>query len=379
VPSSGVLARTDPALPGGNNAPVKIVAAMPNHLGSGYHRALVPLRAISVRGHGVDLAVLGDANPLAGADILYLPIAQRATMFAFAEDFQARGGRVVYEFDDDYRATPRSNPVTALPAFEESVAMMNRIMQVADVVVTATPVLADAYRDLNPRMFVCRNSIDPQEAACFFGLGEPPDDGTLRIGWGGSTSHAEDIGLVVEPVTRILEERQHARFVLVGADFRRLFPGHVRARVEFAGHSWYVNDDGTGREFCAPGEVWPSVRYLHLLAAQRLHAAIAPLIDDRFNRAKSDLKLLEYAALGIPAIASDVTPYGAYVRERGGAGAVVLARTAGDWFDALSRLLDDPAERGRLRRANRDNVLRRHLVYHHVDRWEQALHAALGR
>jgi len=96
----------------------------------------------------------------------------------------------VYEFDDDYRATPRSNPVTAMPEFAQSIAMMNRIMSLADVVVTSTPVLAEAYRDLNDRIFVCRNTIDPLEAASFFGLGEPEDDGTLRIGWGGSQSHA---------------------------------------------------------------------------------------------------------------------------------------------------------------------------------------------
>lgn len=351
---------------------------MPNHLGSGYHRALVPLRAISVRGHAVELVVLGDARALDGADVLYLPLAQRPRIHAFAVEFQARGGRVVYEFDDDYRAVPPSNPVTAMPGFADSIALMNRIMSIADVVVTSTPVLAEAYRDLNDRIFVCRNSIDPLEAANFFGLGEPPDDGTLRVGWGGGESHAADIALAVAPLTHVLERLSNVRLVLVGADFRRLFPAHVREHIIYAGHTWYVNEDGTGREFCAPGELWPVVRYWHLLAAQRLHVGIAPLTDDPFNRGKSDLKLLEYGALGIPAIASDAGPYGEYVRERGGAGAVRLAETAGDWVQALTELLTVPAERERLRRANRANVLSRHLVYHQVDAWEQALRAAIA-
>ena len=42
--------------------------------------------------------------------------------------------------------------------------------------------------------------------------------------------------------------------------------------------------------------------------------AVAPLHDTAFNRCKSDLKFLEYAALGLPGIYSDVVPYKHAVR-----------------------------------------------------------------
>src|SRR5574337_897705 len=56
-------------------------------------------------------------------------------------------------------------------------------------------------------------------------------------------------------------------------------------------------------------------------------AALAPLAPNEFNRCKSNLKLLEAGAKGIPLLASDVAPYrsGADVR------CAMLASNAGEW------------------------------------------------
>ena len=50
-------------------------------------------------------------------------------------------------------------------------------------------------------------------------------------------------------------------------------------------------------------------RYPARLAAMELDIAVAPLTDHPFNRAKSSLKLLEYGALALPVVASDLEPY----------------------------------------------------------------------
>ena len=50
-------------------------------------------------------------------------------------------------------------------------------------------------------------------------------------------------------------------------------------------------------------------RYPARLAAMELDIAVAPLVDHPFNRAKSALKVLEYGALALPVVASDLEPY----------------------------------------------------------------------
>jgi O-antigen biosynthesis protein len=358
---------------------VKIVVALPNHHGSGYHRALVPLRALAARGHGVTLSIgLSDPAQLDGADVFYLPIAQNERMYTIAAAHQAAGGRVVYELDDDYRGTPLSNPGARFPGFAERVAWMNRMIAMADGVVVATPTLAAAYSDLNEQIFVCRNTMDPVDTACFYGLGEPPPDGEIRIGWAGSESHGNDVASVVEPLTHVFDAYPNVRLMIVGADFRRLFPARYRSRVVFLGHTFYVGEDGMVREFCFPGEVWPVIRYYQSLASLRLHIGLAPLTNNDFNRSKSYLKVIEYGALGIPAIASDVGPYQEYAERDGGQGAIFRARDTADWERMMGELIESATTRERLRRANRENVLHNHLVYHQVDAWEQALEAVVA-
>ena len=358
---------------------MKIVVALANHHGSGYHRALVPLRALAARGYNVTLSIgLSDPAQLEGADVFYLPIAQNERMYDIASAHRAAGGRVVYEIDDDYRATPLSNPGARFPGFAERVAWMNRLMALADGVIVATPTLAAAYSDLNEQIFVCRNTIDPADTAPFFGLGEPPDDGEIRIGWAGSESHGLDVAEIVGPLTRIFDAYANVRLLIVGADFRRLFPMRYRQRIAFLGHTFYVGENGLVREFCYPGEVWPVIRYYQVLASLRLHIGLAPLTENPFNDAKSSLKVLEYGALGIPTIASAVGPYREYVERGGGAGSILLARDGGDWERMLVELIDSGAARDRLRRANRSNVLHNHLVYHQTDAWEDALRAIVA-
>jgi hypothetical protein len=76
----------------------------------------------------------------------------------------------------------------------------------------------------------------------------------------------------------------------------------------------------------------PIERYPETLASLALDVAVAPLQDNPFNRAKSNLKLLEYGWLGIPVVASDLEPY----RDS----PAVLAR-AGDWIEAIHALAGD--------------------------------------
>jgi glycosyltransferase involved in cell wall biosynthesis len=69
---------------------------------------------------------------------------------------------------------------------------------------------------------------------------------------------------------------------------------------------------------------------------------LAPLIPSMFNRSKSHIKALEYAALGIPVIASDEPPYRDFVID-GVTG--FLVRREHEWGQRLRDLVNDDAMR----------------------------------
>lgn len=57
---------------------------------------------------------------------------------------------------------------------------------------------------------------------------------------------------------------------------------------------------------------WPMVDYGYQIAKQGFDMVIMPLKDSVFNRSKSNIKLLEFWASGIPIITSDVPTYNKY-------------------------------------------------------------------
>jgi len=80
---------------------------------------------------------------------------------------------------------------------------------------------------------------------------------------------------------------------------------------------------------------------------------LAPLPDNPFTRGKCGFKILQYAAAGLPVVASPVGVNCDYVQQNVTG---LFASEAAQWVDAISRLVRDPAERIRLGRAARESV-----------------------
>ena len=126
----------------------------------------------------------------------------------------------------------------------------------------------------------------------------------MTIGYMGTLTHEADLRMVLAPLRALL--RRHAgrvRLELVGGGARQT----VRRRSSRACRSATLHP----RHEDAYPKFVPWMRR-HL----RWDVAIAPLEDDAFTRCKSDLKYLDYAALGIPGVFSDVRPYRDTVRHR---------------------------------------------------------------
>ena len=78
---------------------------------------------------------------------------------------------------------------------------------------------------------------------------------------------------------------------------------------------------------------------------------IAPLTDTPLNCGKSAIKAMDYGALGLAVVASDVAAYDDTLTD--GVTGLLVANTESVWFDALSRLMRDPALRLGLARGAR--------------------------
>jgi len=125
---------------------------------------------------------------------------------------------------------------------------------------------------------------------------------------------------------------------------------------------WYERLEVSGRDIPYPR----FVRWLRHRVTWDF--ALAPLVANEFNEAKSAIKFLEYAALGVPGIFSDVGEYGSTI-EHGETGLLVASDRLQDWEQAIFELASNPPLRERLATNARRELLNKHLLGDAVPIW----------
>jgi glycosyltransferase involved in cell wall biosynthesis len=247
-----------------------------------------------------------------------------ADIVALVREVRARNARLIYDLDDDL--------LSRHPAREaEEVIDGNRpkvrfLLREADIVTVSTPQLANRLQLLNPRIAVWENALD--EAL----IPEPVRETANRrvdVGYFGTHSHLQDLLAIVESLEAAVAERA------------------VRPSIEFCG---LTNDPRIGQLFSRSMAVSlrsPQGNYgaFHQMLAQEARWAVglAPLLPGSFNRSKSDIKFLDYAAAGIPTVVSDVLPYAGLPT-----GEVVLRAAPEEFGSTVVALLDSADLRKRI-------------------------------
>ena len=191
------------------------------------------------------------------------------------------GTPVVAEVDDNYISTASYNP--AFQAYEPGRPLRdiaNKQFQIADALIVSTPYLKDVYAELNDNIHVVPNCIDLKRWDV-----KARNKPGIRIGWAGGASHYEDLKLLEPIIHATLKKHKGVKFVFLHGipEFLKNIPD-----VECVYRFERID------------------KYPRYLAANDFDIGLAPLIDNAFNRGKSNLRWLEYSALGIPTVASNV-------------------------------------------------------------------------
>jgi hypothetical protein len=290
-----------------------------------------------------------------GADVLVVHgLVQHALEEALAA-MPARPRLIVVENDDNHLDVRRDNPMftsgrTDYDTYVDQVLpRIRRSMELADLVTVSVPHLAQAYAEhTDTPITVLPNTVDEVLLEVPQPLRAPGEQ--LRVGWAGSPSHTLDWKICAGGVRYGLAKTE-AHLILLGADYRPLI-GYRDAE--------YLPWANSMDQYYLPMTTW--------------HVALAPLVDDEFNRSKSPLKALEAAAFGIPVVAGDAGPYRDFVVE-GETG--FLCRTDADWMKAIRALGSDEDMRREMGLKARE-LARQYTTQEWAPRWVQAYRDAMS-
>lgn len=289
-----------------------------------------------------DFAELGDAvifqREFPKSVLLYDQIVSKA---------RAAGKFVFYEIDDLLFDLPEDHPEKVQELYNDALLPIVTAMVDADLVLVPTKELSQVAESFNPNVLLLPNYLDD----ALWRLrepGDPTNDRIVRIGYMGSNSHTPDLALIAPAIKRILTK----------------YAGSVQLDVwgtplptdlaEVEGADWHPSPTNVYTEF---------VKFFQTLD---FDIAIAPLADNRFNRCKSGLKFLEYSANGIPGVYSRITPYESVITE-GVNG--LLAGNQDEWYEALSRLIEQPALRKEIATHAQKDIFENWLLSKNIQNW----------
>lgn len=346
--------------------------------GSGWARVHMPADALTDAGHRVGIGGYGGlavsrehylvpllpdrrTPAILNPDIIVLQRWMNEHAAAETRRARAAGQLVIHDVDDWFWGLDPANRAHATTSArhnrEHNRGHYRAAVSAADAVTCSTPFLAKRIRErFGVQTILLRNTVDTRAY-----LPNPvrARDDDLTIGWVGALAWRSGDLETLAPFLDGWLAANKSTFT-----HRGRFPtdtdgdrAHDRLRVDPA-------RTDQGMPACPP---WS---YPDLLRG--IDIGLVPLADVPFNRAKSWIKGLEYAAAGIPFVAARLPEYEALAAH----GAGLLASTPQEWIGHLDTLRD-PDQRARVRAAGMHAADRLDLRERWID-WQETYEGLLA-
>ncbi|HPR35005.1 MAG TPA: glycosyltransferase [Anaerolineaceae bacterium] len=254
---------------------------------------------------------------------------------------------IIMDMDDDLLGLEFDHPDLINTSFGFELVPALYALRAVDAVTVTTPQLKSVIAQHNDHVYVLPNYLD-DTVWSMKSKEQPESDSPVTLLYFGTRSHKSDLEMISEPLKAMAQKfSEKVSFVFYGV-----------AAPE-------------GLDSVADVRYIPTVTHEYLEFARNIRKfdadiAFAPLRDTVFNHNKSPLKYFEYTALGLPCVFSKIPPYKGVV-EDGQTG--FLASSSEEWFDKLTRLIEDPVLRKTTLEHAQEDVNKNHLLSKHTDDW----------
>lgn len=345
---------------------VPVMGSEPEPGGAGWYRIVMPARRLAAAGHHVVVGHSVGSDQDTGEirlvdwfgeehDGLDIIVMQR-WMHEEAADVirraRAYGQTVINDIDDWFWGIPTTNSAFASSHVktnsEVNVAHYKAALGASSLVTTSTPYLAERLRGMTRApVVVLRNAID----LAMFDRPRLYSDIPV-VGWVGATTHRSGDLEILRGILGPFVKRHHLRLFHGGA---------------MEGFPAFSDMAGVPEALVQEVAMLSISRYPAFF--DHFDIGLVPLSDVPFNKAKSAIKGMEYAASGIPFVASATPEYEWF-------GQGIVCRRPKDWIRALERLMD-PDERVLVAKRAKERVASEDIALRWAD-WEKVYSEAEG-
>lgn len=278
------------------------------------------------------LVIMDTSGDLHDVDIILMQRLMHQGITAHMIASQKQGIKIINDIDDWYWGLspandafwhnhPKRNP-------RENFNHYRSIIANSDLIISSTPYLASRVADFcRAPIVVSKNTVDLER----FTPHEHLDVDQPLVGWVGSTNHrSNDLELLRGIISPLVRDGSI-----------RLFHGGAMPKAPTFASRVGVRDVEVSTMPLVPYDKYPNLMVMDI--------GLVPLTNIPFNRCKSDIKGLEYAAAGVPFISSNLD---AYIELQQELGVGRIAKKPLNWAKHIKELSDyrvrkEEAERNR--------------------------------
>jgi glycosyltransferase involved in cell wall biosynthesis len=233
---------------------------------------------------------------------------------------------ILYDLDDDLFEVPPDCDVAPYCRTPERQAMLAAYLRAASLVRVYSKTLEARVAALSPRVERTFAPIDVSQVV------EPGNRSPVP---------PEEPVAIVYATSRVRDELSR---IFLPALLRLLAACPGRVKAHFWGHKPVPFPPGASYHRC----IYQYDRFLRRFSRSGFQIGLAPLPDDAFYRSKTNNKFREYGACGIAGIYSDVDVYSDCVTD--GQTGLLVENDPNRWYEAMLRLVEDPALRAAIQR-----------------------------
>jgi len=256
------------------------------------------------------------------------------------------GKPVVLDLDDDFLNLPANHPDRESGVFTDSLPSLLYAITAVDAVTVTTQALYDLVSAFTKSVYLLPNYLD-DALWKFKPLSEDKQDEKVKLIYIAGQSHYPDIELI-KPALLNISNKYESKVEFI-------FYGVEHPIIKRLNNAVYI----------------PSKTYEYKNFAEDVNnfdaaIGIAPLVNNQFNASKSELKYLEYSAIGLAGVFSNVPAYNQAVKA-GETG--LLSASQDEWEKNISLLIDDNEYRRMIAMNAQQDVEDNWLLRDHAHKW----------
>ncbi len=301
-------------------------------------------------------AFLNDQNQVFDLDVVLIQrnIIEPHNVQLFINTCRQRNLPIIYEIDDNLLNVPPDKDLKKI--YARTASAIKTLAQVASKVIVSTDKLAQQMQQYNENVITIPNALSefawfkPIEHSLDLPAALTESTPELKILYMGNSSHVSDLAMI-KPIFESL----------YGEDsLIKLFIIEAKPEVKDNPPSWY-----TRVSIPQERESYPNFVSWFRGVASHCDLAIAPLQETEFNQYKSNLKFLQYSAVGLPGIYSNCTPYKDVVTHN--INGILTDNNEAAWRQAITQCASDRAKLPTIAEQAKKLILDQYLISDYAD------------